>query len=201
MRIRSEVNNELVIKKSRFICYLQRVDNEQQAKDYIKKIKKLHPKANHHCQAFIIDHDLQRSNDDHEPSGTAGIPMLEVLRHRELDKICAVVVRYFGGILLGGGGLIKAYSQSVVEALNKATLYQCIEYDRYQIIFDYPFIDRIDYLLKDETIEKRDYQTQVTYQFLCNNEQIIDQLSELTNGTIVIEKLNQTVVENIVNTV
>ena len=201
MRIRSEVTNELLIKKSRFICYLQRVDNEQQAKDYIKKIKKLHPKANHHCQAFIIDYDLQRSNDDHEPSGTAGVPMLEVLRHREMDKICAVVVRYFGGILLGGGGLIKAYSQSVVDALNKATLYQCIEYDRYQIIFDYPFIDRIDYLLKDETIEKRDYQTQVTYQFLCNNKQIINQLSELTNGTIVIEKLNQTVVENIVNTV
>lgn len=197
MRIKSEIINEIVIKKSRFICYLQRVENEDQAKDYIKKIKKLHPKANHYCQAFIIDDNLQRSNDDHEPSGTAGIPMLEVLRHREMNKICAVVVRYFGGVLLGSSGLIKAYSQSVVEALNKATLYQCVEYDRYQIIFDYPFVDRIDYLLKDETIEKRDYQTQVTYQLLCNNEQIINQLSELTNGTIAIEKLAQTIVENI----
>lgn len=110
---------EIIVRGSRFICSLKRVDNEEQAKDFINEIKKEHWKANHHCSAYLIgDQDeIQRAHDDGEPSGTAAIPMLEVLKKNHLHYVVAVVTRYFGGIKLGAGGLIRAYSKSVSTAL------------------------------------------------------------------------------------
>lgn len=107
------------IKKSRFICHAKRVYNEQEARDFITAIKKEHYKATHNCSAFIIgeNSDLKRTSDDGEPSGTAGVPMLGVLEHHELTNICVVVTRYFGGIKLGAGGLIRAYAGSVALAV------------------------------------------------------------------------------------
>lgn len=107
------------IKKSRFICHTKRVYNEQEARDFIAAIKKEHYKATHNCSAFIIgeNSDLKRTSDDGEPSGTAGVPMLGVLEHHELTNICVVVTRYFGGIKLGAGGLIRAYAGSVALAV------------------------------------------------------------------------------------
>lgn len=113
-------SNELVIKKSRFICTMGRATTEDEARAFISDLKKQYWDANHNCSAWVIGErgELQRSSDDGEPSGTAGVPMLEVLRRRGLTDTVAVVTRYFGGTLLGAGGLIRAYGQSVSDAIN-----------------------------------------------------------------------------------
>ena len=199
MRIKAETIHEISINKSRFICYLERVNNEVEAKTYIKKIKKLHPKANHYCYAFIIDQDLQRSNDDHEPSGTAGLPMLQVLRQNKMDNICAVVVRYFGGILLGSGGLIRAYSKSVSTTLDIAVLYETITYQRYTLNIDYSLTNTIEFLLKDTIIEQKDYQDIVSYQFCTTDEALIFKINELTGGKYQPVLIGNVEIEKIIN--
>ena len=115
---------EWEIHKSRFIAYVNHVENEAQAQEFINEIKKKHFDATHNCYAYIIgEHsDTQKSNDDGEPSGTAGVPILEVLKKNELSDIAVVVTRYFGGILLGTGGLVKAYQDSVKLALEDLPL-------------------------------------------------------------------------------
>ena len=109
------------IKKSRFICYAKRVYSEEEARDFITAIKKEHYKATHNCSAFIIGErsEIKRTNDDGEPSGTAGVPMLGVLENHNLTNVCVVVTRYFGGIKLGAGGLIRAYAGSVALAVKE----------------------------------------------------------------------------------
>lgn len=118
---------EIIIRGSRFICSLKRVDDEEEAKDFINEIKKEHWKANHHCSAYLIgDQDeIQRAHDDGEPTGTAGVPMLEVLKKNNLHYVVAVVTRYFGGIKLGAGGLIRAYSKSVSTTLRGVGIIRC----------------------------------------------------------------------------
>lgn len=126
-----DFRHEIEIKRSRFITVLRRADNEDTARDLVAALRREFHDARHHCSAFVLgpDRDSQRSNDDGEPSGTAGIPMLEAIIKREtapgvtdLSDVSAVVVRYFGGILLGAGGLVRAYSESVSAALERAPL-------------------------------------------------------------------------------
>ena len=133
-----DFRHELAIKRSRFITVLRRVEDDAQARALVAELRREFYDARHHCSAFVIgaDRSIQRSNDDGEPSGTAGIPMLEALVKREtrssdapagrpaadLSDVCVVVVRYFGGILLGAGGLVRAYSESVSAALEQAPL-------------------------------------------------------------------------------
>ncbi len=137
-----DFRHELAIRRSRFITVLRRVEDETQARGLVAELRREFYDARHHCSAFVIgaDRSLQRSNDDGEPSGTAGIPMLDALVKREtrtasltnagstaiadLSDVCAVVVRYFGGILLGAGGLVRAYSESVSTAVALAPLVQ-----------------------------------------------------------------------------
>ena len=109
------------IKKSRFICHVKRVYSEKEARDFITAIKKEHYKATHNCSAFIVGErsEIKRTNDDGEPSGTAGVPMLGVLENHNLTNVCVVVTRYFGGIKLGAGGLIRAYAGSVALAVKE----------------------------------------------------------------------------------
>ena len=109
------------IKKSRFICHAKRVYSEEEARDFITAIKKEHYKATHNCSAFIIGErsEIKRTSDDGEPSGTAGVPMLGVLENHNLTNVCMVVTRYFGGIKLGAGGLIRAYAGSVALAVKE----------------------------------------------------------------------------------
>lgn len=128
------VRNLLEIKRSEFICYLLRVETEDQARAFIESKRKQYHDARHVCSAFVVgaDRDLQRSNDDGEPAGTAGVPMMQALLARrtfgrqgettDLSDICAVVVRYFGGIKLGAGGLVRAYTEAVTAALDAAQL-------------------------------------------------------------------------------
>lgn len=125
-----DTEHEIEIKRSRFICYLIRVEHEADARDGVDLVRAEHRLARHHCTAFVLGADRmqQRSNDDGEPSGTAGAPMLDALTRfvrpgeaeADLSDVLAVVVRYFGGVLLGAGGLVRAYSESVSEALHRA---------------------------------------------------------------------------------
>ena len=109
------------IKKSRFICHVKRIYSEEEARDFITTIKKEHYKATHNCSAFIVGErsEIKRTSDDGEPSGTAGVPMLGVLENHNLTNVCVVVTRYFGGIKLGAGGLIRAYAGSVALAVKE----------------------------------------------------------------------------------
>lgn len=120
--IAGPVDHELVVKKSRFLAHLSPVASVAEADAVIARVRKEHWDARHHCVALVVGAhaDQQRSTDDGEPSGTAGVPMLEVLRHRQVTDVVAVVTRYFGGVLLGAGGLVRAYSSAVSEALGVA---------------------------------------------------------------------------------
>lgn len=185
--IQADCEIETVIKKSRFITYLHYTTCEEDAKAYIQSIKKKHPDANHHCYAFMIgEHDeIQRSNDDKEPSGTAGVPMLECLKQRKLQDILAITVRYFGGIKLGAGGLIRAYSGSVAKAIDEAVLTRKQTLKKCSITFSYDLLGKLDYFFRNEKIQVLDklYEEQVTYIFLCQSipEEAIN---EISSGTI-----------------
>lgn len=124
--IAAPVEVEQEIKRSRFISFLQPVSSAEAARDFIESVRKRFPDARHHCTAFVIRVDgaspITRSNDDGEPAGTAGMPMLNVLLGADLVDVCAVVVRYFGGIKLGTGGLVRAYGSSVTQAIEAAEL-------------------------------------------------------------------------------
>ena len=127
LTIAKDIRTEQVISKSRFICSLKKVKTEEDAQEFIKTVKKEFWDATHNCSAYVIDEQHQRSSDDGEPSGTAGMPMLGVLRKQELQQVAAVVTRYFGGIKLGAGGLVRAYSGSVAQAVEAAGLAQKVK--------------------------------------------------------------------------
>jgi uncharacterized YigZ family protein len=118
--VKGNGSHEIDIEKSRFICYVSPAKNEQEAQEFIAEIKKKHWDATHNCSAYLIGehNEIQKANDDGEPSGTAGVPMLEVLKKRDVKDTVVVVTRYFGGKKLGSGGLIRAYGSSVSEGLN-----------------------------------------------------------------------------------
>lgn len=178
---------------------MNRAFNEEEAKAYILKIKKLHPNATHHCSAFLIgEHsELQRSNDDGEPSGTAGVPMLESLRMNQMNDVVAVVVRYFGGIKLGAGGLIRAYSKSVSEAIKLAPLTEKIKTYKYSLTFSYDLIGKLDYYLAhhDTEILNKDYDEKVTYIYRSRSNDLEADIQEIASGSAVIEFLGEEIVE------
>ena len=137
--------NEMRVEKSRFICNLQKTASEAEAQEYIKGIKKQYWDATHNCNAYIIGKDLavQRFSDDGEPSGTAGLPMLEVLRKRGIYNVVAVVTRYFGGIKLGTGGLARAYAGSVAAALEGAGLAKVVAMGHYSFLWDLNAVGKV----------------------------------------------------------
>lgn len=190
---------EFEIEKSRFICYLNRAFNEEEAKAYILRIKKLHPNATHHCSAFLIgEHsELQRNNDDGEPSGTAGVPMLESLRMNKMNDIVAVVVRYFGGIKLGAGGLIRVYSKSVSEAIKLAPLTDKVLTYKYSLTFSYDLIGKLDYFLAhhDTEILNKEYDERVTYVYRSRSDDLNDAIQEIASGSAEIIFLGEEIVE------
>lgn len=132
---------EIEVKRSRFICRIERVDSEEAARAVVEEERKRYWDARHHCSAFVLGPtgDVQRSSDDGEPSGTAGAPMLEVLRGRGVSDVVAVVTRYFGGVLLGAGGLVRAYSDAVRAGLDEAGVRERRLLERYDV--DVPHAD------------------------------------------------------------
>jgi uncharacterized YigZ family protein len=131
LTVAKDIRTEQVISKSRFICSLKKVKTEEEAQEFIKAVKKEFWDATHNCSAYVIDEQHQRSSDDGEPSGTAGMPMLGVLRKQELQQVAAVVTRYFGGVKLGAGGLVRAYSGAVAHAIDAAGLAQKVKMGLY----------------------------------------------------------------------
>lgn len=162
--LRQEQITEIEIKKSRFLCYLKNVNNEEEAKTYIVKLKKMHPTAAHHCSAYRVG-SIDRANDDGEPSQTAGMPMLNVLVHNDLINTIAVVVRYFGGVKLGAGGLVRAYTDSVVAAIAEADIANLTEGYAITIKAGYSDIDKINYILAQNNVNNIEvsYEQTVNY--------------------------------------
>lgn len=161
--IQKEITSEIIINKSRFITILTNINDIDKVKEKLEEIKKKYKDATHYCYAYIINNH-EKCSDNGEPSGTAGMPILNVLKQNDLTNILCVVIRYFGGIKLGAGGLIRAYSTSASVALNKATITNIVNGYNITIEFSYDNLKQIDYLLKNIDI-KKDYQTNITYNF------------------------------------
>ena len=177
--IKDEVIVEQEINKSKFISYLCPVQTEEEAKEYLKSIKKLHPKATHHCSAYVVD-DIERSNDDGEPASSAGLPMLQVLRGNDLNFVIAVVVRYYGGVKLGVGGLIRAY------ILVPKWLYTL------SLTFPYEYINAVETHCGDVAeIIDRQYEASAIYFVKTENPTSLSELNDLTRGTIVMEDIKR----------
>ena len=161
--IQTEITSEIIINKSRFITILTNINDIDKVKEKLEEIKKKYKDATHYCYAYIINNH-EKCSDNGEPSGTAGMPILNVLKQNDLTNILCVVIRYFGGIKLGAGGLIRAYSTSASVALNKAIITNLVNGYNITIEFSYDNLKQIDYLLKNIDI-KKDYQTNITYNF------------------------------------
>lgn len=161
--IKEEKESEIIINKSKFISIITKVETIDQVKDKLKEIKKKYKGATHYCYAYIIN-GYQKCSDDKEPSGTAGIPILNILKANELNYILCIVVRYFGGIKLGVGGLVRAYSSSVKEVLKKCEFGKLTPGYNIIIDFEYEKIKQVENILKDIQIIKA-YDTKVIYEF------------------------------------
>ncbi|MBE5886030.1 MAG: YigZ family protein [Lachnospiraceae bacterium] len=195
MKILLEAGNaELVEKKSRFIASVCSVSTPEEAQSFIEQIKKKYWDAKHNCSAYVIGKDAQytRCNDDGEPAQTAGLPMLEVLLHSEVRNIVVVVTRYFGGTLLGTGGLIRAYGQTVKQALENSVIGE--EVEGYEVIIetDYSDVGKVQYLLtqKQITVLNSVYAQNVTFELQMQKEllqEVTDALVEATCGRILIK--------------
>ncbi|WP_214771349.1 YigZ family protein [Exiguobacterium sp. s39] len=179
--------HEIIIQKSRFITYLARATTEEQAQAFISELKKKHHDANHNCSAYVIGerNEIQKANDDGEPSGTAGVPMLEVLKKRDLRDTVVVVTRYFGGIKLGGGGLIRAYGSSVSEALNAVGVVERIEHTVISVNVDYTWLGKLENELRASVhpIDQIHYLDQVQIDVLVKTADVPDFLDWMTNMT------------------
>lgn len=186
---------ELVEKKSRFIASMASVSTPEEAQDFIDAIKKKYWDAKHNCSAYVIGNEGQytRCNDDGEPAQTAGLPMLEVLLHSKVRNIVVVVTRYFGGTLLGTGGLIRAYGHTVKMALENSVLGEEIEGMMLKIEADYTDVGKVQYLLaqKNITIIDSVYEQTVTFILQMRKDviqSVIDELVEVTCGRIAIKE-------------
>ena len=153
---------ELIIKNSKFITLLYKINNEDIVKDILTNVKEIYPDATHYCYAYIIDNQ-KKSSDDGEPSKTAGLPILKVLENNQLNYILAIVVRYFGGIKLGANGLIRAYSKCTSNALKENTIKELIQGYNINITFSYQNLKKIDYLLKDILVNNKTFDNSITY--------------------------------------
>lgn len=185
---------EVVEKKSRFIASMCSVNTPEDAQAFIDQIKKKYWDARHNCSAYVIGKDGQytRCNDDGEPAQTAGLPMLEVLLHSEVRNVVVVVTRYFGGTLLGTGGLIRAYGQAVKEALANSVIGEEVEGFMLTIEADYSDVGKVQYLLAQKGITILDsvYMQNVTFELQMERNrvsEITDALIEATCGRIMIK--------------
>lgn len=192
-----ESKDEFVEKKSRFIGYVKPVKTQEEATNFINSIKSKHWDATHNVSAFVLrENNIQRSSDDGEPSGTAGVPTLDVLLKENLVDVCVVVTRYFGGTLLGAGGLIRAYSHSskiAVEAGHIITMAPC---KVLSVSVDYSFYDRLNILLSEfnSNIENSEFTDNVTVSFSVRENTVPllqDKLTQLSNGKNIFKEIGE----------
>ena len=148
--IKAQHETEIIINKSRFIASIHPAETEEEAKAFIQQKKKEHHSATHNCSSYVIGPTMltQKANDDGEPSGTAGVPMLEVLKKQQLHNVVVVVTRYFGGIKLGAGGLIRAYGSAVSQVINEIGRIILLEAIPFEVTLDYDQTGRFEYELQ-----------------------------------------------------
>ena len=196
--IKKPVQSEINIKKSQFICCLFPTKNKKESKEIIAKINQKYSDATHNCTAYIVG-DGEGFDDNGEPGGTAGKPMINVLRKNELHNVTAVVTRYFGGIKLGAGGLVRAYSKSVMESVSKAEIVEVEEYDVYEITFEYTDIKTVDTEVRNNSLEAIDkqYSDKVQYHVVSKNRQDIEKIFEKYLGKIKVSFKNKQFLEKI----
>lgn len=181
--IKDNVSTELVEKKSKFIANLFYVETKEEAEELIKAINKKYHDARHNCYAYRIatsDGIIERSSDDGEPSGTAGAPMLTILSKNNLANVLVVVTRYFGGILLGTGGLVKAYSGVCALGLEKAEIIEKDIADVYEMGIGYTDVNKFKHYAKnnDILILKEEYLTDIVLHIAIKNENVLNNFSE-----------------------
>ena len=184
-------------KKSEFIGYIKHVETNDEAVDFINEIRARHRKATHNVYAYILrEGSASRYSDDGEPQGTAGVPVLDVLQKEGLTDVCCVVTRYFGGILLGGGGLVRAYSHSAkiaVDASERLIMCRCSPIN---VTVDYNLYGKINYVLPEFEVKllDTDFGADVTVKMLVKSdfvEKLKEKLTDITNGNISIEQLDE----------
>ncbi len=191
--VKGSATSEFQEKKSTFIGYIKRVNTEEEAKNFVNEIKSMHKEATHNVYAYIVGENkgIQRYSDDGEPQGTAGIPVLEVIKKNDLTDVAVVVTRYFGGILLGGGGLIRAYSKGASSAIEEAGIVEKVKGLKLRFTLEYDLIGKIQYLCGTNNwhIEDTIYTDKVELSLLTeveNKETIIAAFVDATSGKVTI---------------
>ena len=196
--IQQEAAGEITEKKSRFIATLRPVSTEEEALAFIAEMKKKYWDARHNCSAYIIgtDKPLERCSDDGEPSRTAGMPMLEVLKGSGLSNVCAVVTRYFGGILLGTGGLVRAYQAATAEGIKNSAILTCKYLNRIKLTLDYTAYGKVQYYAVSEhlSMDEPVFSDSVSVTFSLSDEErgkLLSYATEATSGKAGIEDLGK----------
>ena len=183
-----ESSDYFVEKKSKFIGYAKPVSTQDEAVEFINSIKSKHWDATHNVYAYVLrENNTQRYSDDGEPSGTAGFPVLDVILKENVTDVCVVATRYFGGTLLGAGGLVRAYSHTSKIALDAAHIITMANCQIYSVIVDYSFYDRLNVLLSDfgANVIKSDFSASVSVEFSIKedaSELLKDKLTDISNG-------------------
>ena len=187
--IKENSYDEFVEKKSTFITHLVRVTSEEEAREFIQKMKKKHYDATHVCSCYVVgdNNEITRANDDGEPSGTAGAPMLDVLIKNEIKNVCATVIRYFGGTKLGTGGLVRAYGGGVINALKNATLVERKDALEIRLELDYGLSGKIEYEIEKTNfiVNNLEYTDKIIYTIYVmeeDYESFQSWIANLTNG-------------------
>ncbi len=183
----TRASDEFIINKSRFIGYGAPAASEEEALGFLADVRSAHKDASHHCYAYIIGANMgvMRYSDDGEPGGTAGMPIIEVMKARQVTNACVVVVRYFGGVLLGAGGLTRAYSQGAATAINAAGVGEVSPTRRYLMELPYPMLGRVEYLLKSlpVIVEDKQFSDAIVMTLIVRARDDEAFLSAVTSGT------------------
>ena len=196
--IAKPVQSEINVKKSQFICSLFPTKTKKESKEIIKRLNEQYNDATHNCTAYIVSGG-EGYDDDGEPGGTAGKPMINVLRKNDLHNVTAVVTRYFGGIKLGAGGLVRAYSKSVMEAIGESEIIEVELYDTYELVFEYGDIKLVDTEIRNNelVVTDNDYSNKVSYHVVSRDGRDIEKIFEKYLGKISVEYKNKQVLEKI----
>ena len=183
--------DEFIVNKSRFIGYGAPAETEEEALAFLAEIRKKHADATHNCYAYIIGRNMgvMRYSDDVEPGGTAGMPIIEVMKNRGVVNACVVVTRYFGGVLLGAGGLVRAYTQGAVTAIDACGIGVMHPTARYMMDVPYPMLSRVEYFLKSAPVivEDKDFSDVITLTLLvkcADEDKLLSDLTQLSEGRL-----------------
>ncbi len=195
--INGSAEDRFIEKKSEFIGYIRHTETEAEAVAFVNEIRAMHRKATHNCYAYILrDNNIARHSDDGEPGGTAGVPIYEVLRKEGLTDITCVVTRYFGGVLLGAGGLVRAYTQGAKIAVEAADILDMCGAVKCELALEYSLYGKIGKTLTDFDVrtENEEFGADVKITLYIRQEMYEDfsaALIDLCNGSIVIKKIDE----------